>query len=63
MALFCVKDGDPNIGEGWNQPLKKIERVPLHPPKQQYIPTPTPGVVIDSQTGKMETQIPENEGK
>lgn len=62
MALFCVKDGDPNIGEGWNQPLKKVERQePLHPQPDRYIPTP--GVVIDSQTGKLETQIPGNEGK
>lgn len=62
MTLYCVRDGDSaNDAKGWNTPLKKVEPVVTHDPKAKYIPTPTPGVVIDSQTGRMETQIPENE--
>ena len=63
MTLYCVRDGDSaNDAKGWNTPLKKVEKpAPVPSRKEQYISTPTPGVVIDSQTGKMETQIPENE--
>lgn len=65
MTLFCVRDGDSANDSGqWNKPLKKVE--PSTPVKSQgdrYEKTGTPGVVIDRITGKMETQIPENEGK
>lgn len=64
MTLFCVRDGDAAKDDlVWNAPLKKVEK--LHDPKpvDRYEKTGTPGVVIDRSTGKMETQIPENEGK
>lgn len=64
MTLFCVRDGDSDKESNvWNTPLKKVEQVakPI-PAKDRYVKTPTPGVVIDTTSGKMETFIPENEG-
>jgi hypothetical protein len=62
MTLFCVRDGDSDKESNiWNAPLKKVERA--HDPNNidRYKKTGTPGVIIDTISGKMETQIPENE--
>lgn len=62
MTLFCVRDGDAANDSGqWNQPLKKVEKTHDPKPIDRYEKTGTPGVVVDRTTGKMETQIPDNE--
>lgn len=62
MTLFCVRDGDSTKDDLiWNAPLKKVEKTHDPKPVDRYEKTGTPGVVIDRTTGKMETQIPENE--
>ena len=58
MAIFCVADGDTSGAEGFNQPLKKVERVTPADNVPLYSKTGTAGVVLNNRTGKMETQLP-----
>lgn len=58
MAIFCVKDGDTSGSDGFNRPLKKVERAAPTNTIPQYSHTGTKGVVLNNRTGKMETQLP-----
>lgn len=58
MTIFCVADGDTSGAEGFNQPLKKVEKRILGKQVPLYSPTGTDGVVLNNRTGKMETQLP-----